>query len=298
MENSNTKNLFSRRHFIGSMVLATTAGALLRSCSAPAPKWKIGIYTRPWNKLDYKQALDSIAKAGFQYVGMMSHKGGRVISPDTSPEEAALIYEEARSRGLQIASISGYAFDRKASLDNNIAALKRLVDNSKICKCPNLMLNGVSAIEIEADYYKVIAESCDYAKSKGVELTLKPHGGTNATGAQCRGHIESIGHKNFNLWYDPGNIYYYSDGAIDPVADCADVDGLLTGMCVKDFRMPKDVNVTPGTGLVNFPELFTRLKQGGFKKGSLIIECLNSGEDPYLISEAIKAREMLEELTA
>ncbi|NLB25507.1 MAG: hypothetical protein GX820_02310, partial [Bacteroidales bacterium] len=54
----------------------------------------------------------------------------------------------------------------------------------------------------------------------------------------------------------------------------------------------------PGTGLVNFPELFTRLKQGGFKKGSLIIECLNSGEDPYLISEAIKAREMLEELTA
>ena len=296
MENSNTKHLISRRSFIGSMVMATTAGALLNSCSAP--KWKIGIYTRPWNKLDYKNGLDSIAKAGFQYVGMMSHKGGRVLGPDTSIEEAAVIFEEARSRGLQIASISGYGYDRKASLDDNIAALKRLIDNSKVCKCPNLMMNGVSDPAIEADYYKAIAASCDYAQSKGVELTLKPHGGTNATGAQCRKHVESVGHKSFNLWYDPGNIYYYSDGTIDPVADCADVDGLLTGMCVKDFRMPKDVNVTPGTGMVDFPKLFERLRQGGFKGGSLVIECLNTGDDPYLISEAIKAREMLEELTA
>lgn len=295
MEKSNTKHLISRRHFIGSMVMATTAGALLNSCSAP--KWKIGIYTRPWNQFDYKKALDSIAKAGFKYAGLMSHKGGRVLGPDTTIEEAAAIFEEARSRGLQIASISGYAFDRKASLDDNIAALKRLVDNSEVCKCPNLMMNGVSDTAIEADYYKTIAAACDYAQSKGVELTLKPHGGTNATGAQCRKHIESVGHKNFNLWYDPGNIYYYSDGAIDPVKDCADVDGLLTGMCVKDFRMPKDVNVTPGTGMVDFPGLFERLRQGGFRGGSLVIECLNTGEDDYLIAEAIKARKLLEELT-
>ncbi len=296
MENSDTKHLIPRRRFIGSLAMATAAGVFLNSCSAP--KWKIGIYTRPWNKLDYKQALDNIAKAGFQYVGMMSHKGGRVISQETSPEEAAAIYAEAQMRGLEIASISGYSYNKKISPDDNIAALKRLIDNSRICKCPNLMMNGVSDLSIEADYYKTIAASCDYAESKGVELTLKPHGGTNATGAQCRAHIKSVGHKNFNLWYDPGNIYYYSDGAIDPVADCADVDGLVTGMCVKDFKMPKDVNVTPGTGLVDFPGLFKRLRQGGFREGSLIIECLDNVDGSQLISEAIQARKMLEELVA
>ena len=160
------------------------------------------------------------------------------------------------------------------------------------------MLNGVSAPEIEDDYYKTIAACCDYAAEKGVELTLKPHGGTNATGAQCRKHIETVGHKNFRLWYDPGNIYYYSDGTIDPVDDAADVDGLVTGMCVKDFKMPKNVNVTPGTGMVDFPKVFERLAKGGFTRGSLIIECLNTGDDQYLISEAIKARKLLEELTA
>ena len=296
MENTDTKHLIPRRRFIGNLAVATAAGVFLNSCSAP--KWKIGIYTRPWNKLDYKEALDNIAKAGFRYVGMMSHKGGRVVSQDTTPEEAAAIYSEAQMRELEIASISGYSYNKKISLDENIEALKRLIDNSKICNCPNLMMNGVSDKAIEADYYKAIAASCDNAEGKGRDLTLKPHGGTNATGAQCRAHVETVGHKNFNLWYDAGNVYYYSDGEIDPVADCADVDGLVTGMCVKDFRMPKDVNVTPGTGLVDFPGLFKRLKQGGFRGGSLIIECLDNVDGSQLISEAIRAKKMLEDLVA
>jgi len=38
--------------------------------------------------------------------------------------------------------------------------------------------------------------------------------GTNATGPQCRKLIESVGHSNFGLWYDPANIFYYSDGRL------------------------------------------------------------------------------------
>ncbi len=296
MEKTISEKLITRRRFIGNVAMATAATTLFPACSGS--KWNIGVYTRPWNKHDYLVALDSIAKAGFKYVGMMSQKGGRVISQDTTPEEAAKIFEEANSRGLQIASISGYSFNRNAAREDNVTALKRLVDNSEICKCPNLMMNGVGSAEMEEEYYKVIAETCDYAKSKGVELTLKPHGGTNATGAQCRKHIETVNHNNFKLWYDPGNVYYYSGGALDPLNDCTDVDGLVTGMCVKDFRLPKEVNVTPGTGIVDFPKLFARLKQGGFRGGSLIIECLDNVDNPQLISEAVKAREMLEELTA
>ena len=57
-------------------------------------------------------------------------------------------------------------------------------------------------------------------------MSVKPHGGQNATGPQCRKLIEQVGHKNFRLWYDPGNIFYYSDGNLDPVDDSATVDGL------------------------------------------------------------------------
>jgi sugar phosphate isomerase/epimerase len=294
LKNSDSQHLITRRHFIGSMLMATTAGSILYACKTSP--WQIGIYTRPWNNVDYLVAFDSIAEAGFSYIGLMSHKGGRIIGQETPIEDAYAIGEQAVSRGLKVTSISGHSFDKNKSVDDGITELKRLIDNSAACNCPNIMLNGVSAPELVDKYYKVIAESCDYAAEKNVIITLKPHGGTNSSGAECRMRIENVGHKNFKLWYDPGNIYFYSNGEINPVDDIVDVADILTGMCIKDFRMPRDVNVTPGTGMVDFPVLFTRMREGGFKKGPLMIETLDTGDNAFLISEARKAREYIEGL--
>ena len=81
------------------------------------------------------------------------------------------------------------------------------------------------------------------------------------------------------------------------------VDGLVAGMCVKDFEMSesggkikKDVNLTPGTGRVDFPKVMARLKKGGFKGGALVIECLARGDRKQLLAEAKKARRFVEEL--
>jgi sugar phosphate isomerase/epimerase len=127
---------------------------------------------------------------------------------------------------------------------------------------------------------------------------VKPHGGSNATGADCRKIIEQVGHKNFGIWYDPGNIFYYSEGKVDPVDDAPSVNGLVVGMSIKDYKPPKEVQVTPGTGKVNFREVFARLKKGGFTRGPLVVECLNPGETPAAITaEARKARQLLLELT-
>jgi sugar phosphate isomerase/epimerase len=57
--------------------------------------------------------------------------------------------------------------------------------------------------------------------------------------------------------------------------------------------------VTPGTGRVNFREVLARLKQGGFRSGPLIVECLARGDTPaHINAEAKKARRFLEQLIA
>jgi sugar phosphate isomerase/epimerase len=147
------------------------------------------------------------------------------------------------------------------------------------------------------DYYKVIAECCDYALEKGVSIGIKPHGPLNSTGRECRPLIAKVGHKNFRLWYDPGNIYFYSDGKVNPVDDAAEVDGLVVGMSVKDFTLPKNVDVTPGTGMVDFPKVFARLQKGGFRSGPLIVECLSPGDLAHINAEARKACQFLNKLT-
>ena len=302
----NDPGLFSRRRFLRQALLlggATWAASQTVACRALSPsgepRWQIGCYTRPWDQFDYRTALDGIAEAGFQYAGIMTAKTNTwlVLNVDSSLEQAAAVGEAVRQRGLKAASLYAGEFPVAKSIEAGIEGLKKLISLCAACGSPNLMLAGIGDAKLYDAYFKVIAECCDYAAAKSVGLSMKPHGGFVATGAQCRKGIEQVGHKNFRVWYDPGNIYYYSDGALDPVTDAASVDGLVVGLSVKDYRPPKDVMITPGAGKVDFRALLARLKQGGFMRGPLLVECLERGDAAKIINEAGKARKFLEELT-
>ncbi len=302
------RNQLNRRAFLaetGKLGLAALAASSVQSSlsaetggAKPQAAWQIGCYTRVFDQFEYPVALDAIAKAGFKYLGLMSTKAKpSVLVRTTTPiKDVEALHKEARKRGLKVLSIYGEAPETD-SLDDGIRGLKQLVDDAAICECPNLMLAGTTNEKLYRLYYQTVAECCDYAAAKGVGLSIKPHGGQNATGPQCRKAIELVGKKNFRLWYDPGNVFYYSDGKLDPVEDAATVDGLVVGMSVKDFLPPKEVLVNIGAGKVNVPTVFERLKQGGFTHGPLIVECLAHGTLESVKAEAKKARQFLEKLT-
>jgi len=295
----------SRRDFLekslklGAASLAASCIAESTIASEASERWQIGCYTRPWAKYDYRVALDAIAEAGFKYAGLMTAKtkNNLVISVETTLEEAEQVGQEVRKRGLKVPSVYGGGIPVNVSLEAGIIGLKRLIDNCAACGVGNLLMGGIGNEKLYNTYYKAIAECCDYAAEKGLGMSVKPHGGLNATGPQCRKTIEMVNNKNFRIWYDPGNIYYYSDGKLDPVTDAASVDGLVVGMCIKDYKQPKIVDITPGTGMVDFPAVMKRLKQGGFTHGPLVVECLEPGDKEHTLAEAKKARQFLEELT-
>lgn len=296
MENKTRGHSISRRSFVGSLISATMAGALLNSCTGRSA-YKIGCYTRPWFDEEYRVALDGIAQAGFKYAGIMTDVNGRVITLDTTVEQAARIGEEIKSRGMEVASLSLGSFDVSKSLETGISQLKRYIDNTASLGAPVVHFGGTRE-ELMDKYIEAIGECCDYAADKGVKLSLKPHGGSNTSGKDCRRYVDRIKHKNFGLWYDPGNVYYYTDGFLDPVEDAENIDNIVFGMSIKDFKMPKDVAVTPGTGMVDFPRLLSRLRKGGFTRGPLVVEGLYRGDFNFVTAEARKAREYLEQITS
>lgn len=285
----------TRREFL----LAGTA-ALAAGCAATKQAkagFHLGCYTRPFDAFDYRTALDAIAEAGFRHCGIMTAKGKSwvIITADTPPEEAVQVGAEVRQRGLKCASVYG-DYAPSADIAANVKALRRLVEHCAACDSPDLLLGGVGDEKLREPYYLAIREVCEFTAAKGVRLTIKPHGGQIATGPQCRQAIEFVAHRNFRLWYDPGNIYYYSDGARNPVDDAATVDGLVVGMSAKDFLPPKEVMVTPGTGKVDFAAVFARLRLGGFTRGPVLVETLAKGDLKQVTAEAKKAREFLARL--
>lgn len=295
----------TRRSFLGAAAAVAggqiAGGAWRRLAAEEAGSggpWQIGCYTRPFDQHEPLVALDAIAEAGYRHAGLMTAKTKEwvIIHVATPVEEAAKLGEEVRKRGLTLVSVYAGEFPVAESVEAGIRGLRRLIDNCAAAGSPGLLLAGIADEALYKPYFKVVGECCAYAAEKKVVLSIKPHGGKNATGPQCREAVELVGQKNFRLWYDPGNIFYYSDGKLDPVDDAPTVDGLVCGMSVKDYRHPKEVLVTPGTGKVNFPAVLARLRKGGFERGPLVVECVERGELKTEIEEARKARRFLEEL--
>lgn len=290
----------NRRHFLSTTTAAFVSPLFLRSHlrAQNDQKYDIGIFTRPWAKFDYLTAFDEIAKAEFKNVGLMTTKSkdNLLISKNTNQEQSQKIGEQAAERGLDIVSVYGGDFDSDKDIHVAIKSLKKLIDNCAACRGQNLLLGGTSDKNVFENYYNTIKACCDYAQKQGIQLVLKPHGGLNATGPQCAEIIQRVNHNNFGLWYDPGNILYYSENTLNPINDVSSVDGLVTGLCVKDYLHPKNVDVTPGTGIVDFEPVFDKLKNGGFCKGPLVIECLKPGNLEELQTEALQSRKFLEEL--
>jgi sugar phosphate isomerase/epimerase len=295
----------SRRGFLRGVAAAgasaALAPALARAAEAPAGKsaWQIGCFTRPWHDQPYTVAFDAIAEAGFKYVGFMTTKmpGGYIITINTPVEVAAKAGEQAAQRGLTPIAAWGGGLPVRKSVEEGVTALRKLIDQAEAAKVPTLLMGGTTVKAEYSDYYKAIAECCDYAAGKKVALVIKPHGGLNSTGEQCKKTVEMVGKPDFHLWYDPGNIYYYSNGKLDPADDAKTVNGVVSGMCVKDFKPPKNVDVQPGEGEVKFKAVMQALRAGGFTSGPLVVETLGPVTDPKeRIAAAKKAREFVESL--
>ncbi len=315
-----TSPALSRRSLLARAVAAGTALAVGRQshtlgADVTGP-WQIGCYTRPWAAYDFRTALDAVAQAGYKHLGLMTIKSktgkpGLVLSATSTLEEADQIGQQVRQRGLEIPSTYGGGFPVEKSIDEGIRGLRHLIDCCAAARSQTLLLGGTGNPKTFDAYYKVVAECCDYAAEKQVGMTIKPHGGLNSTSAELRNILRTVNKRNLTVCYDAGNIAFYSNGVLDPVRDAADVDGLVSCWSIKDYSptrrepLPRgarpskytgDVALTPGTGMVDFKAVFARLKQGGFRRGALIVECLAPGELPQLLAAAKQAKRFLEDL--
>lgn len=292
----------TRREVLSIIALAAAGTVLaprLVGAAEGQSAFQIGCFTRPWKDDPYTVAFDAIAEAGYKYVGFMTTKlpGGYIITYKSTPESAAKAGEEAKKRGLTVLAAWGGGLPVAKGVADGVSALHKLIDNANAGGVGTLLMGGTTKLEEYDAYYKAIEECCDYAKEKHVALVIKPHGGLNSTGPQCKATIEKVNKKNFRLWYDPGNIFFYSLGKLNPVDDAKSVAGVVTGMCVKDFKPPQDVDVTPGDGLVKFDQVMAELRKGGFNGGPLVVETLGPITDPKKkIEEAKKARQLVERM--
>jgi len=269
----------NRRAFLQTAALnaAVLAGLPLTKALAAAPSdWPIGCFNRAWGKWSYDDALDGIAAAGYKLTGLLStHRGEVFTSSTATPQYLDELKKRITQRGLRV-NMTAIRFQPEAPLQDNMADLFKQIENAARLELSFMLTFGTDRPEHYENFYRLMAHAAAQAEKRGVQIALKPHGGGSGASEEILRCLDKVGHPNFKIWYDAGNIIYYTGK--DPVTELDPIVRQVTGFCAKDCPAPKgEVMSQFGTGKVDFKAVFKKLKAAGFN-GPIMVEGVKVGD--------------------
>jgi sugar phosphate isomerase/epimerase len=296
----------NRRQFIQTTALAATATTLMPANSLSAAEtakgvhWPIGCFNRPWmdkKGWGYDAALDGIKAAGYKLTGMLTRSANEpLIGSDATPAYLTALKEKIAAHGLKV-NMGALRTKNELPIADQIKDVHQQIDNGKTVGVEFLLTFGVNGAAFVDNYFKLMRDAAGYAQDHGLKLVLKPHGGESGGAEEIIRALERVNHPNFNIWFDAGNIIFYTGR--DPVEQLKLIAKHVTGFCAKDCEKQKaPVAIEFGTGKVDFPAVFSELKKVGYH-GPVMVECCAPGDTQEIVTaNARKNREYLEKVFA
>lgn len=268
----------NRRAFLGAASVATAAlasGEFLPAFGTEPSHWRIGCFNRAWTGWSYDDALDGIAAAGYKTTGLLSeHRGEAFTSSKATPEYLVTLKKRIEERGLSV-NMTAIRFRPDDPLAQQIADVRKQIENAARLQLQFMLTFGVDKPEHYEDFYRLMDNASAEAEKRNLRIVMKPHGGGSGASEEILRCISKVSHPNFAIWYDAGNIIYYTGK--DPVTELKPIAKYVTGFCAKDCPGPKgEVMSQFGTGKVDFKRVFAELKSAGFA-GPIMVEGVQVG---------------------
>jgi sugar phosphate isomerase/epimerase len=293
----------TRREFIGEGTTLLAGAALLAqapsllAAATPGVGWPIGCFNRPWTKWTFDETLKSIKAAGYETMGLLTRtRAEPFIAADATPEYLDGLKRALAASGLT-ANMGALRSRHNVPLEETVKSLHKEIDNAAFLGLKYVMTFGITNPEQYDQYFQAMAQAAAYGAEKGVQVVMKPHGGSSGASDEIVAAMKKVGHPNFKIWYDAGNIIYYTGK--DPIEELKPIVQYVTGFCAKDCAEPRsEVMIQFGTGKVDFAGVFKVLKSAGFS-GPIMVECCAIGDTPETTAANARAnREFLEKVLA
>lgn len=283
----------SRRQFLGAAALGAASLAAPPTLCAKTSQWTIGCLNRPWSNWSTDEMLDGIATAGFRTIGLQTPtKSDPFVGSTATPDYLARLKEKIAARGLTVIQSRLRTMDN-ATFEQATSDIRQQITNARALGVRTLLSTGTNKSEHYENWYRLMGFAARHGADHGVRIVTKPHGGVVATGADLLKCLEKVGHENFSIWYDAGNILFYT--GLDPLAELEPVISHVTAFTGKDCEgLKSNVMIQFGRGKVDFSSIFRRLKRASFH-GPVMMESCAIGATPDETSNNARAnREFLE----
>jgi sugar phosphate isomerase/epimerase len=292
----------NRRDFLTTAALAAAAATLPRIATAQTPKAAtnaplIGVYgPRVWVKfnLGTDALLDAAKAAGFRSVEMLGGGSGAARIKGTPPAPES-IREKLEARGL-VSTVGSLVVPDKTPHAEAVAATRAQLKRMQVIGQKYALCGGLNDESQWIPFCKVLNDAAAFGQDLGIQITTKHHHGLNNTAVELLGWLHQVNHPNFKLFFDPGNTIYYTGK--DPVKQLDILGPHVTGWVAKDCaeaiylerksgdpafgnKAPdpsgNEVMIQFGTGKVDFPGVYRKLKSYGFN-GVIYVEGTTSGD--------------------
>lgn len=266
----------TRRQFLQTAAVAAATATATRSVLAAgkstAPAWTIGCLNRPWVKWSVDEMLDGVKAAGYRTVGLQTTtKGEPFIAAGATAASLAALKEKIAARGLK-ATMGRIQLKDGMPLATAMPSIREQLDNARTLGLRALINTGTGKPEHYEGWYKAMAYAAAYGADLGIQIVIKPHGAVVAASAEILTAIEKINHRNLGIWYDAGNIIYYTDK--DPLQELEPLIAHVSAFTAKDCAgKGQEVMIQFGDGKVDFKAIFQRLKRAGFKGPIMVESC-------------------------
>lgn len=239
--------------------------------------------------------LDGIKAAGYRTIGLQTPTpADPFVGSAATADYLARLKEKIAARGL-IAIQSRLRTMDAAAHEQATADIRRQIANARTLGVRTLISTGTSKLELYENWYRLMAFAAAHGADHDVEIVTKPHGGVVGTGADLRKALEKVNHDNFSIWYDAGNVLFYT--GLDPLAELEPVIAHVTAFTGKDcMGKGLEVMIQFGRGKVDFPALFRRLKRASFRGPIMMESCAVGATAAETTSNAKVNREYLEKL--
>jgi sugar phosphate isomerase/epimerase len=295
-----TRHTLSRRRFIQGTVASAAvcmAGKNTFAASSNKAVWTIGCLNRPWVKWNADEMLQGVVTAGYKLVGLQTPSAtDPFVGPTATREYLTELKQKIASRGLT-ANVGRLRTKDAAVFTDAIPEIRTQVDNARLLGLTQLLHTGPSKPEHYTPWYRLMNYACGYAADAGVQIVIKPHGGATAAAADLVLCFEKINHANLGLWYDAGNIIFYTGK--DPMQELEPLVTRVSAFTAKDCAAKgSEVMIQFGQGKVDFAGILGRLKSAGFK-GPIMVESCAVGETAaQTTANAAENRKFLEAVIA
>ncbi|WP_169704545.1 sugar phosphate isomerase/epimerase family protein [Runella slithyformis] len=218
-------------------------------------EWKLGVALYTFSTMSFPEQLAYADSASLKYVeGFVFAKAGKELKDTVlfklSPVGIQALKKKVADQGLKMESVYIIGGKTVADWQRDFEVAKAFGVKYVTAEPPRNLWDSVDSL----------------AGAYGIKVALHNHWKGNS----IYWHPDSVlaalkGHPNFGACPDLG---HYPKSGINPVLALKKLEGKIIGIHLKDiaeYNNNKIQDVPVGTGVVDFPAVFTELKQQRFK---------------------------------